>query len=101
MRSWRPAAARASHAGSCAARSISTLASSSAPRQTDGVSVVATPRAERRPLAASRSVAERLLAAVPLASIYVWLVLVYAWESWGHLTPWLFTDELELTQLSR
>jgi hypothetical protein len=45
--------------------------------------------------------ADRALAAVPLASIYVWLCIVYCVEAWKHATPWLFTDELELTQLSR
>jgi hypothetical protein len=44
---------------------------------------------------------DRVLAAVPLASTYVWLCIVYCVEAWKHSTPWLFTDELELTQLSR
>ena len=34
-------------------------------------------------------------------SIYLWLSVVYAFEAWKRATPWLFTDELELTQLSR
>jgi hypothetical protein len=44
---------------------------------------------------------ERLVAAIPLLTAFFWLCLVYAIESWGHLTPWLFTDELEMAQLSR
>jgi hypothetical protein len=44
---------------------------------------------------------DRLLAAVPLASIYVWLCIVYCVEAWKRATPWVFTDELELTQISR
>ncbi len=44
---------------------------------------------------------DRVLAAVPLLTVFFWLCLVYAAESWGHLTPWLFTDELEMTQLAR
>ena len=44
---------------------------------------------------------DRVLAAVPLASTYIWLCIVYCVEAWKHSTPWLFTDELELTQLSR
>lgn len=50
-----------------------------------------------------RSIAltDRLLAAVPLASIYVWLSAVYVFEAWRRVTPWLFGDELEFTQLSR
>jgi hypothetical protein len=48
-----------------------------------------------------RSRVDRLSAAVPLASVYVWLCLLYAWEATRHSTPWLFTDELQLTQISR
>jgi hypothetical protein len=59
----------------------------------------AQPRAEA--LAPSRTLADRVLAVVPLLSVFVWLAIVYAWESWDHGTPWLFTDELELTQLAR
>jgi hypothetical protein len=44
---------------------------------------------------------DRLLAAVPLTSIYIWLCIVYAVEAWRRVTPWLFTDELEFTQISR
>ena len=66
------------------------------------MSVVATPRRvdEARPLP-SRTLTDRLLAAVPLTSIYIWLCIVYAFEAWKHVTPWLFTDELETTQISR
>jgi hypothetical protein len=60
----------------------------------------ATP-ARAEPLAASRTLADRLLAALPLLSVFFVLVFVYAIEAWSHTTPWLFTDELELTQLSR
>src|SRR3954449_3701268 len=45
--------------------------------------------------------ADRILAAAPLASIYLWLCIVYAVEAWRRITPWLFTDELEMTQISR
>ncbi len=45
--------------------------------------------------------ADRLAATLPLLTIYVWLCLIYSWEAWGNLTPWLFGDELEHTQLSR
>ena len=44
---------------------------------------------------------DRVLAYVPLLTIFVWLCLVYAFEAWSHRTPWLFTDELEWTQLAR
>ena len=38
---------------------------------------------------------------MPLASIYLWLSIVYCVEAWKRTTPWLFTDELEMTQISR
>jgi len=38
---------------------------------------------------------------VPLATVYAWLCTVYLIEAWKRVTPWLFGDELELTQLSR
>jgi hypothetical protein len=50
---------------------------------------------------ADRTLADRLLAGVPLLSVFLWLCIVYAIEAWAHGTPWLFGDELELTQLSR
>jgi len=39
--------------------------------------------------------------ALPLAGIYIVLCMVYLVEAWKRATPWLFGDELELTQLSR
>jgi len=57
--------------------------------------------ATARPAPAERTLADRLLAAIPLLSIFLWLCIVYAVEAWAHGTPWLFGDELELTQLSR
>lgn len=44
---------------------------------------------------------DRLVAAIPLASVYLWLSAVYMVEAWRRATPWLFGDELEFTQLSR
>jgi hypothetical protein len=51
--------------------------------------------------APERTLTDRLLAAVPLLSVFLWLCIVYAVQAWAHTTPWLFGDELELTQLSR
>ena len=66
------------------------------------MSVLARPRGGEAPAApAELGLADRLLAAVPLASIYVWLSIVYCVEAWKRVTPWLFSDELELTQLAR
>ncbi len=54
------------------------------------------PAVARRP---SRT--DRLLSALPLITVYVWLCTLYLIEAWKRVTPWLFGDELELTQLSR
>jgi hypothetical protein len=51
--------------------------------------------------AEARRVGDRVLAAFPLLSVFFWLGAVYAWQVWRHGSPWLFTDELQLTQLSR
>jgi len=64
------------------------------------VSAVATSR-QTEADARSFTFADRFLAAVPLASVYVWLCGLYAFEAWQRATPWLFTDELELTTISR
>ncbi|HVS85536.1 MAG TPA: hypothetical protein VHD91_07885 [Gaiellaceae bacterium] len=47
------------------------------------------------------TLADRLLAAAPLATVYLWLCVVYAVESVGHKAPWLFPDELKTTQIAR
>jgi len=46
------------------------------------------------PTTRSAAFTDRLLAAVPLASIYIWLSAVYMFEAWRRVTPWLFGDEL-------
>jgi hypothetical protein len=45
--------------------------------------------------------ADRLYRAIPLASAFLWLCILYGWQTRAHVTPWLFTDELKLTQISR
>ena len=66
------------------------------------MTAVATPQRERTHVETTeRTFADRLLAVVPLLSIYIWLCMIYVYEAWGHVTPWLFTDELERTQLAR
>jgi hypothetical protein len=60
---------------------------------------LAAPRA--RAAETDRTWADRFLAAFPLLAIFFWLCVVYAWEAWRHGSPWLFGDELELSQLSR
>jgi hypothetical protein len=44
---------------------------------------------------------DRLLGAIPLASILLWLAIVQMWDTVGRKSPTLFTDELEWTQISR
>jgi len=44
---------------------------------------------------------DRVLTALPLATAFVWLVLLYAWQTWGHVTPWLFGDELQNADIQR
>jgi len=44
---------------------------------------------------------ERVYRAVPLLSAFLWLCVLYGWQTRGHVTPWLFTDELKLAQISR
>jgi hypothetical protein len=58
---------------------------------------VATARAAALP----RPWVDRLLAVAPIISIYLWLCVLYGWEASGHVAPWLNSDELEMTQLSR
>jgi hypothetical protein len=53
------------------------------------------------PSARARTTAERFSAALPLLTVFAWLCVVYAWQAWSVGTPWVFTDELELTQLAR
>jgi hypothetical protein len=49
----------------------------------------------------TRTLVDRLLAATPLLGVFAAFSFLYAWEAWAVITPWLFTDELEFTQLSR
>jgi len=43
----------------------------------------------------------RFQAALPLLTVYFGLAALYAWQASRHPVPTIFTDELELTQLSR
>ena len=48
-----------------------------------------------------RSVLDRLFAAYPLLLAYIALLILYAWQTTKHSTPWNFTDELKWAMLSR
>ncbi|HEY5058581.1 MAG TPA: hypothetical protein VII51_06150 [Gaiellaceae bacterium] len=61
----------------------------------------AAPRPEAEPLRGAPTFADRLAGTFPLLGVYVVLCGIYVVEVWQRVTPWLFTDELELTQLSR
>jgi len=50
------------------------------------------------PAASTRA---RVEGAVPLVGAYLLLATLYAWQAWRRETPTIFTDELELTQISR
>ncbi len=51
--------------------------------------------------AAARARAVPPETAFPLLAVYLGLVALYLWQAWRRETPSLFTDELEMTQLSR
>ena len=44
---------------------------------------------------------DRLVAAYPLLLAYVLVLILYAWETTRHHSPWLFTDELQWAEESR
>jgi hypothetical protein len=46
-------------------------------------------------------VRSRVEALAPLVGAYLLLATLYAWQAWRRETPTIFSDELELTQLSR
>ncbi len=63
--------------------------------------IAASPRPGTQSRSSATSLADRLAGAFPLIGVYLLLCAVYVVEVWQRVTPWLFTDELELTQLSR
>ena len=51
--------------------------------------------------ARERTLLDRALAAAPVAGLGLLVVSFYCIEAWTRKTPWLFTDEIEWTQISR
>jgi hypothetical protein len=49
----------------------------------------------------SRSFADRALTVIPVVGIALAVLTFYGIEAWLRKTPWVFTDELEWTQISR
>jgi hypothetical protein len=58
---------------------------------------------EARPVpgSRSRSLLDRAFAVVPIAGLALVVITFYCVEAWTRKTPWVFTDELEWTQISR
>ena len=48
-----------------------------------------------------RTLVDRLLAAFPVVALALGVLIFYGVEAWLRKTPWVFTDELEWTQISR
>ena len=61
----------------------------------------ADPRAAETEAIRSRTALDRALAALPLALVFLTAVMIYAYQAWAHHTPWLFSDEIEYSDLSR
>lgn len=61
--------------------------------------------ADRRRLTRVRPAASKLHAvlapALPLLAIFAGLFLIYAWQAWLNVAPWVVPDEFERAQLSR
>lgn len=51
--------------------------------------------------ARERTLLDRAVAAFPVAGVALIVLTFYGIEAWTRKTPWVFTDELEWTQLSR
>src|SRR5439155_21183733 len=47
------------------------------------------------------AIASRLYGALPLLTLFAWLCLIFGWEAWGNLSPWLLGDDLQRTHLAR
>jgi hypothetical protein len=63
------------------------------------MAVASTERAPRRAQASSR--VDRFLAAIPAAIVVLSVLIFYGVEAWARRTPWIFTDEVEWTDISR
>src|SRR5439155_10760861 len=68
-------------------------------RVTDTASAAPARAAESQPSA--RSVSGRLFAVLPAVGIAAAALTFYLVEAWTRKTPWIFTDELEWSQISR
>lgn len=64
------------------------------------MSSLAEARQARRPVR-ERTLLDRFIAAVPVATLALAVLGFYYWQAWAQKTPWIFTDELEWTQIAR
>jgi hypothetical protein len=55
-----------------------------------------TPQPARR-----ATLTDRYLAVFPLATTYLWLLVLYGWQARRHPTPWVFIDEIKFTRIAR
>jgi hypothetical protein len=53
------------------------------------------------PAVRGRTLTDRYLAAFPLATTYLWLLVLYGWQTRRHPTPWVFLDEIKFTRIAR
>lgn len=49
----------------------------------------------------SRPTLDRLLLAAPVVGLWLALTTLYFWQASEHPTPWLFSDEIEYTEIAR
>jgi hypothetical protein len=59
------------------------------------------PAEHTRAEAQRRTLADRLLGVFPIVAVVLVVLVFYAVEAYSRKTPWVFSDELEWTQLSR
>jgi hypothetical protein len=57
--------------------------------------------AKKAPSTRTRTLTDRYLAAFPIATVYVWLLVLYGWQARRHPTPWVFLDEIKFTRIAR
>src|SRR4051794_26226810 len=65
------------------------------------IDAAASPQPEAATGPRTRSFADRAFAAIPIVGIALAVLTFYGIEAWLRKTPWVFTDEVEWTQISR
>jgi hypothetical protein len=44
---------------------------------------------------------DRVINSIPVVVAFLWVCVLYGWQTRGHVTPWLFTDELRYSLIAR